>query len=211
MKQGYAHIAIVLDRSGSMDAIRADTIGGFNAFIEEQKKVPGEATLTLTQFDHEYEVVKDFIVLADMPLLNEKTYVPRGMTALLDAIGRTIVTVGEKLDAMDEEGRPDKVIFVILTDGYENNSKEYKKAKIAEMVKHQTKTYDWQFVFLGANMDAIHEGAGMGMAAGQSMTYDPNNIQAAFNVTGQNVSAYRTGVRDNLSYTDKDREDAVKQ
>lgn len=152
MRQDYAEITFVLDRSGSMESTKADAEGGFNQFIEDQRKVPGECRVTLAQFDTEHEIVYADRLIAEVPKL---TLLPRGGTALLDAIGRTIIAIGDRLSKMDETKRPGKVFFVIVTDGGENSSREFTPAKIAEMIKHQRETYNWQFIFLGANQDAI--------------------------------------------------------
>ena len=135
MKKDYTHISLVLDRSGSMDSVKADTIGSFNTFLKEQKENPKECTFTLVQFDNEYEIIHDFVSLKKSKNLTEKTFVPRGMTALYDAIGRTINSVGQKLADMSEEDRPERVIFVVLTDGEENSSKEFHRDQINEIIR----------------------------------------------------------------------------
>lgn len=159
MKTDYTHISIVLDRSGSMAELASDTIGGFNRFLEDQQKAPGEATLTLVQFDHEYEVLYSCIPIKVIPPLNPDTFIPRGSTALFDAIGRGILETGEHLSALSEEQRPARVIFVIYTDGLENASKLYTSPRIREMIAHQEKVYKWDFLFMGSNQDAIKNGA----------------------------------------------------
>lgn len=164
-------IVCVIDRSGSMAPLTKDSIGGFNSFLESQKEIPGEATLTLALFDHEYSVVHDNVNLQEVPNLNSDTYVPRGMTALHDAIGRTMDTVGVRLSNTPEQDRPEKVIFVILTDGAENSSQEYQQDKIAEMIKHQREVYNWEFVFLAANQDAFETGGSLNISRGMTMNY----------------------------------------
>ena len=141
MKQNLCDITIVLDRSGSMSSVQADTIGGFNTFIKEQRKLPGECNVSLVQFDDQYEPQYAGKPVGDAPFLDEKTFQPRGMTALLDAIGRTINETGKRLGAMDDDDRPSKVLFVILTDGGENSSKEFTRAKVFEMISHQKTAY----------------------------------------------------------------------
>lgn len=172
MKEGFTSINVILDRSGSMANTVNDTIGGFNNFLREQQKVPGEAIFTLALFDHEYELMYDGVPLSEVKELNTSTYVPRGWTALLDAVGRTIKATEAKINSMKEEDRPSKVIFVILTDGNENNSRTYKHAKIMEMVKHQTDEAKWQFIFLGANIDAFAVGNSIGATYGGNMSYN---------------------------------------
>ena len=195
MKNDLTDISVILDRSGSMESVKTDTIGGFNAFLKTQKEAPGEALLTLAQFDDQYEIVHSGKNIQDVTNLTAETFVPRGMTALLDAIGRTINATGVRLSALPEAQRPGKVIFVILTDGQENKSTEFTREKISEMIKHQTEVYKWDFVFLGANQDAIQAGASIGVMAGNSMTYAANakGTQAAFVSVGATMCAYRGG------------------
>lgn len=195
MKQDLTDITVVLDRSGSMSSVWTDTIGGFNSFLKTQKEAPGEATFTLVQFDNHYEVDYRGKNIQEIPDLNNETYVPRGGTALLDAIGRTINETGQRLAALAESDRPSKVIFVILTDGEENASKEFKKGKINEMITHQTEKYQWDFVFLGANQDAIQTGSSMGIMAGNSLTYAANSIGtvSAFETVSSTMCSYRSG------------------
>lgn len=171
MKKDYTHIAIVLDRSGSMSSVKEATINGFNEFIVGQRQVKGEATVTLAQFDDVYEVVYDFVDLKTVPFLNERTYCPRNFTALLDAMGRTINETGKRLAAMPESQRPERVIMLIQTDGMENSSKEFDSGKILEMVTHQRDKYNWQFIFLGANQDAILTAQSYGIQVGKAITY----------------------------------------
>jgi hypothetical protein len=208
MKKGYTDISIVLDRSGSMDSVKSDTIGGFNSFLKAQKEVPGEATITLAQFDDIYEVVYEGIRLQGAPLLNDQTFVPRGTTALLDAIGRTINATGKRLAAIPETERPEKVIFVILTDGYENASREFKVEQINDMIRHQRDVYAWEIVFIGANQDAITSASQMGIQAANALTYAANTVgtQQAFSSLTQNIAAYRTNQKLDMSFSQEDRE-----
>lgn len=155
MNTNLTEIACVLDRSGSMESIREDAIGGFNSFLDSQKKQPGDARLTLVLFDNEYLVSENSTPLARVKPLDTTTYVPRGSTALYDAIGRTINEVGARLAATPEPDRPGKVIVAILTDGQENSSTEFTRETIAGMISHQQKAYSWEFVFLAANQDAV--------------------------------------------------------
>lgn len=167
-----AAIVCVIDRSGSMASIAKEAIGGFNAFLEAQKNVPGEATLTYVQFDNKYEMVHDGVPLEQVPALDSKTFVPRGMTALLDAVGRTIDDVGRRLAAQPEGERPDKVIVCILTDGQENASSDYSKGRVREMIEHQRSKYGWEFIFLGANQDAFAEGSALGIQRQDIQAFD---------------------------------------
>src|SRR5262245_56259735 len=195
MKADYTHISIVLDRSGSMSSIASDTIGGFNRFLEDQQAVPGQATLTLVQFDYEYEVLYSGVPIAVVQPLTRDTFIPRGTTALLDAIGRTILESGEYLSALSEEQRPAKVIFVILTDGIENASKLYTSSRIHEMIDHQRKFYAWEFVFLGANQDAIASARRIGIPQGLAMSFaaDGAGARDAFESLHANTRKVRVG------------------
>lgn len=208
MKHNYTHIAVVLDRSGSMSTVVNDTIGGFNTFLADQRSATGEATITLAQFDDQYEVIYANKPIVEAPDLTKETFVPRGMTALLDGIGRTINSTGAYLGNLPEDQRPEKVVFVILTDGGENSSREFTRGKVFEMITHQREKYDWQFVFLGANQDAISTGGLLGIAANASMTYAANGVgtKAAFASTSASLRSLRSGDADQMSYSDADRE-----
>lgn len=205
-------IVVILDRSGSMANIMYPTIEGFNRFIADQKKVKGEASVKLCQFDHEYEVIFDQ-PLKKAPKLTEKTYQPRGMTALLDAMGRTITDLGNELAALPESERPNKVIVVTLTDGYENASTDYTKEKVFNMVKHQREAYSWEFIYLGANQDAIAVGAAIGVPQYSSMSYTASGRGMVQTVNS--MSNYTTAVRSggiggqSVRFTDEDRENAM--
>jgi hypothetical protein len=189
-------ITFVIDRSGSMMSVWNETITGFNHFIKTQKETEGEASLTLIQFDDKYEVNYVAKDIKTVPDLTGATYTPRGCTALLDAIGKAITTTGVRLNTMSQEARPDKVIFVILTDGAENASREYSKDAINKMITHQKEKYNWDFVFLGANQDAIATGASLGLSRGQTLTYDSTakGTDRLFATLSTNMTAYRSGV-----------------
>lgn len=206
MKKDYCEIIMVLDRSGSMDSIKKDVIGGFNKFLKEQQAIPGEATITLVQFDHIYEVVYEGKKLQEASLIDDKVYEPRGWTALLDAIGKTIDRTGKRLSDIPEDQRPSKVIFVIQTDGFENASKEYTNEKIIGMITHQKDVYKWEFVFLGANQDAIATARKLGIGASHSMTYVANagGIQYSYTSLSTNLCAVRNGTS-TMAFTDEDR------
>ena len=160
MNKDLVDITLVVDRSGSMESIREDAQGGINAFIREQAKLDGQANLTLVQFDIEYEFIHSATDIQNVP---EYKLVPRGGTALLDAVGRAINETGERLAAIPESKRPGLVAFVITTDGEENSSREFHVSDIKRMIKHQQKVYNWQFTFLGADQDAFAEASRMGM------------------------------------------------
>jgi hypothetical protein len=168
MNFNYTDISIVVDRSGSMESIMGDMEGAIKHFLDEQKKVDGKCTVSLYEFDYAYNPVYE-----NVPVKETKDYVlnPRGATALNDAIGRTINSLGAKYSNMPEDERPGKIFFIVVTDGHENASKEFTAAKIKEMVKHQSDVYNWSFVYLGANQDAVLNGSQLGFNVDNSMTY----------------------------------------
>lgn len=171
MKKNLTEMVFILDRSGSMQSLTSDTIGGFNSMIESQKNEEGEAYVTTILFDDEYEVLHDHINIQDIKPITNTEYFARGMTALLDAVGKTINSVGSRLSNTPEDERPDKVVFVITTDGLENASREFEKSAVKEMIEHQQNKYSWTFIFLGANMDAVGEAASLGINSSYSHTY----------------------------------------
>lgn len=202
MKDNYTHITMILDRSGSMQSVRSDVVGGFNQFLAEQKAVPGDCTVTLVQFDDQgpYDILRDCTPIKDVePLGNE--YLPRGMTPLYDAVGRGIVNTGERLANMPEHDRPAKVVFVTITDGLENSSREYNAAKVAAMTKEQQEKYGWQFVYLGANQDALAEGAKVGVVQDCAANYSEEKTSGAIRATSSNLASYRTGEKKDMAWS----------
>ena len=163
MNMNRTEIIFLLDRSGSMGGLEGDTIGGFNSFIEKQIQHEGDTILTAVLFDNIYEILWNGVNAKDAKLTN-KEYFVRGSTALLDAVGKTILDVGYRLSKTREEERPGKVIFVITTDGLENASREFTYAKVKELIKHQQEKYNWEFIFLGANIDAAKEAGSIGIS-----------------------------------------------
>jgi len=188
-----AEVVCILDRSGSMASIIDDAIGGYNAFLADQKKIDKPADLMVVQFDDKYEVPFRGS-LKDAPDMTRETYVPRGSTALLDAIGKTIIEIGVKLNAMEESQRPDRVIFVIITDGEENSSREFDHHKINEMITQQRDVYNWDFIFLAAGQDAIASAAKMGIHGRHAINYmaTPKSAQGAYNMMNRVVGASRS-------------------
>jgi len=174
MNTNLAELAFILDRSGSMGCVVQETIAGFNRFLEEQQALPGEARLTLVLFDTEILTPVDAVPVAAVAPLNHTTYTLGGSTALLDAIGTTIGTIGKRIAAMPEDQRPGKVIVAILTDGEENASRIFTARQINEMIRHQTDKYAWEFLFLGANQDSIATAARMGIAANNAANFACN-------------------------------------
>ena len=188
MKANLTDITLVVDRSGSMDHVREDAEGGVNTFITEQGKEPGEALLTLVQFDTEYEFLHQGVPIQHVP---KYELVPRGMTALLDAMGKAINETGERLAKMDEDDRPGLVVFVVMTDGQENSSKEFTRAQLKKMIERQQDEFNWHFTFLGANQDAFAEAGGMGIHEAGVANYTVDKVAAAYMATGTKVARMR--------------------
>lgn len=209
MNKNLADITLVVDRSGSMVGMKDDAEGGINTFIEEQKNLEGEANLTIVQFDTEYEFVCNGINIKDAP---KYTLVPRGATALLDAVGRAISEARERLGNMPHKDHPGLVVFAIVTDGQENSSREFTLDKIKEMITEQ-ETQDWQFTFLGANQDAFATGMQMGIIQGSHLTYTSDNAASVYFSLSSNVSGMRCATSKGLEvkndYTDEQRASAT--
>ena len=176
MKKNLTELVFILDRSGSMAGLEADTIGGFNAMIEKQRGEPGEAVISTVLFDNETEVIHDRIPLDRVPRLTEKEYYVRGCTALLDAVGGAIHHIGNVHKYAREEDRPEKTLFVITTDGMENASRRYTYDKVKAMIERQRETYGWEFLFLGANIDTAREAARFGIRADCAADYHADSI-----------------------------------
>lgn len=192
------HIFFVLDRSGSMRSCRSDTIGGFNTFLEDQQRSKvDEGFFSLYQFDHEYLTVHENVPLADVPPLTLETFVPRGRTALLDAIGRTL----KNIDRLKPTG---KVIVVILTDGDENESREYTYAHIADLVTER-KARGYEFIFLGANQDAIATASRLSISGGAALTFNTSRMEAVCGVLSEAITKTRVDKTCLTSFGDADR------
>lgn len=186
-------IAVVLDRSGSMESTRDDAIGGFNSFLKEQQEAPGEALFTLVQFDYEFITVHDGVPIKDVPPLDRNTFVPRGSTALLDAIGQTVNVMEAKIGKMAEDEKPSRMIVAVLSDGAENSSREFKKHNIKEMIEARSKT-GWDFMFLSAGLDQFADAHEMGVhsamyAQGVS---GPTGITGTVGAAGARIANYRS-------------------
>ena len=196
MKVGLAEIICVVDQSGSMDCIKGDAVGSFNKFLADQKNVPGECKFSMTLFNTQYELRYNGIDLKDVPALTEDTYAPNGMTALLDAAGKTIDEVGKRLAETPEDERPERIVFVILTDGMENSSKEYNRDQVKARIERQTNEYKWEFVFLAAGPDAFAESQGLGIRGQNVVQYaagDAGAHRASVLNVSENVTRYRSG------------------
>ena len=171
MRKNLTELVFILDRSGSMAGLEQDTIGGFNAMIEKQRKEPGQALISTVLFDNETQVIHDRLPLDRVPALTEKEYYVRGCTALLDAVGGAIHHIGNVHKYAREEDVPERTLFVITTDGMENASRRYTYEKVKAMIEGQKARYGWEFLFLGANIDAAREAARFGISADRAANY----------------------------------------
>lgn len=193
MKINVTELVFILDKSGSMSGLEDDTIGGYNAMLHKQKNEDGEARVTTVLFNHDYDLLHDRINLKGIAPITRGEYEVGGTTALLDAIGYTIQKVDNGQRRASEEQRAGNVLFVITTDGFENSSKEYSYEKVKAMIMHQKATYDWSFIFLGANIDAVSTAAKFGINKDYAVDYhaDSEGTQVNFQALNEAVSSFR--------------------
>lgn len=193
MKKGLTEMVFILDRSGSMAGLEADTIGGYNSMLEKQKALEGEALVSTVLFDHESTVICDRSPLSEVTEMTEEEYYVRGCTALLDAVGGAIHHIGNVHKYARDEDRPEKTVFVITTDGMENASKTYTYGRVQEMIKRQTEKYGWEFLFLGANIDAKAEAGRLGIRERCAVKYQNDKKGTALNykVVGEAIAELR--------------------
>lgn len=194
MKKGLTELVFIVDRSGSMRGLEADTIGGYNGLIDRQKQEQGEAYVSTVLFDDQCEVIHDRTPIDEVASLTSKDYYVRGCTALLDAVGGAIHHIGNIHKYAREEDRPEKTIFIITTDGMENASHTYTYDKVKEMVERQKDKYGWEFLFLGANIDAIEVAGRFGIAANRAVNYesDRQGTRLNYEVLSDTVSCFRS-------------------
>ena len=194
MKKGLTEMVFILDRSGSMGGLESDTIGGYNAMLAKQQKGPGEAVITTVLFDDQYELLHDRINLRGVAPITDQEYYVRGSTALLDAVGKTINKIGNAQKRTTEAERAEKVVVVITTDGMENASCEFSKDKVRRMIEHQKSKYDWEFIFLGANIDAIATAGRFGISKDRAANYNADSEGTALNyaVISETMSCLRS-------------------
>ena len=193
MNKNLTELVFILDRSGSMSGLEKDTIGGFNAMIEKQKAEAGEAVISTVLFDNDIDVIHDRLNLDAVPRLTEKEYYVRGCTALLDAVGGAIHHIGIVHKYAREEDRPGKTLFVITTDGMENASRRYSYDKVRAMITRQKEKYGWEFLFLGANIDAAREAARFGIDANRAANYhaDSRGTEVIYQTVSETVCNFR--------------------
>ncbi|MCG7344840.1 VWA domain-containing protein [Sporosarcina sp. ACRSL] len=193
MKKGLTELVFILDRSGSMSGLETDTIGGYNAMLEKQKKGPGEAMITTVLFDDSYELLHDGVDLRSVIPMTDHEYFVRGTTALLDAVGKTILKISNSHKQIAEEERAENVMVVITTDGMENASKEFNYEKVRNMIEHQKSKYGWEFLFLGANIDAIATANLFGIEEDRATNFhaDSDGTQLNYEVISETISSLR--------------------
>ena len=194
-KNNIVDVVFILDRSGSMGGLESDTIGGFNSMLEKQRKIEGKAFITTVLFDDQYELLHDRVNIAKVNNITEKEYFVRGSTALLDAIGKTIAKEKAIQDTLGKNEKADKVLFVIITDGLENASKEYNSSTVKKLIETQKEKYGWEFLFLGANIDAIETASAIGISAERAVNYNSDSVGTQLNYKSLNnaVSEVRSG------------------
>lgn len=212
-------ITIVLDRSGSMESIRNDVIGGLNSFIDSQRTNDVPTRLTLNQFDDVFETVYEGRDVLSIPKFSRENFVPRGSTALHDAMGKSIFQTGERLAKLPEYLRPNRVMMVIVTDGQENSSQYFTRDRVREMIDHQQSKYSWVFMYIGANQDAITEGANYCISSNNALKFGTSTkgVQKTWDVLGRSAKLYGSNDDDNVQqikagnvtfFSDQDREEA---
>jgi uncharacterized protein YegL len=194
MKKGLTEIVFILDRSGSMSGLESDTIGGYNSMIEKQKKEEGEALISTVLFDGQTDVLHDRVPLDKISPITEKEYYVRGSTALLDAVGGAIHHIGNVHKYAREEDVPEKTLFIITTDGMENSSRQYSYDKVKKMIEKQKEKYHWEFIFLGANIDAVGVADRFGVDRQHAVRYECDSAGTALNfqVMNKMVSCARS-------------------
>ena len=213
MKKDLTELVFILDKSGSMAGLETDTIGGFNTLLAKQKQEKGEAMITTVLFDNNYEILHDRADIRQVNPITAKEYFVEGSTALLDALGRTINRAGKAISEMRETDRPGKVMVVIITDGYENASREFKYSQIKHMIEHQQTKYAWEFIFLGANIDAVSAAEQVGIRADRSASYnaDSQGTRLNYDAVCSVVSEYRSGKQVDPNWKEQIDEDFQKR
>ena len=197
MKNDITELVFILDRSGSMSGLESDTIGGFNSLIAKQKKESGRTYVTTVLFDTRFERIHDRLNLEDVPPLTEKDYVPGGCTALLDAVGDTVRHIAQIHKYARPEDVPEKTVVVITTDGLENASRRYDLEQVKQLIEHEQEKYGWEFLFLGADIDAVGTARCIGINAEHCTNYmhDDRGVSLCYSSVGSAISALKRGAR----------------
>ena len=209
MKKNLTELVMILDRSGSMSGLESDTIGGYNSMLKKQRETEGEVLVSTVLFDHETEVLHDRVPLERVPELTEKDYSVRGSTALLDALGGAVRHIGNIHKYAREEDRPEKTIFVITTDGMENASRRYDSDRVKQMIRRQKEKYGWEFLFLGANIDAVETAKKVGISEDRAVNYHADSAGTRLNyaVLEQAIHAVRGNAKLSSSWKDRIEKD----
>lgn len=213
MKKGLTELVFILDRSGSMSGLESDTIGGYNAMLEKQKSEPGDVLITTVLFDDRYELLHDRINIRGIEPITDKEYFVRGSTALLDAVGKTINKIGNVQKHTTKDERAEQVMFVITTDGMENSSREFTYEKVRQMIEHQKSKYGWEFIFLGANIDAISTAERFGISKDRATNYNADSEGTLLNyeVISEAVSSIRASNAISENWKERIEEDFIKR
>ena len=213
MKKNLTELVFILDKSGSMSGLESDTIGGYNSFLQKQQEQPGECRITTVLFDNDYELLHDRIDLKAVSPITEKEYQIGGSTALLDAIGRTIHKIGKVQRITAAAYRAKRVMFVIITDGEENASREYTAQKVKAQIERQKKRYGWEFIFLGANIDAVQTAGRFGISADRAVDYlaDSAGTNLNFQMMNANITMFRESGEVDEASLEEIRQDAKRR
>ena len=213
MKKGLTELVFILDRSGSMGGLESDTIGGFNSMLKKQREEAGECRVTTVLFDNRYTLLHDRIDIRAVSPMTEKEYFVGGSTALLDAMGRTIHKIAAVQRNTAEEYRAEKVIFIIITDGAENASREYSADRVKKLIEEEKEKHGWEFLFLGANIDAVETAGRFGIAADRAVEYVPDEAGTALNydVMCEAVSEFRACGKVSAKHLDRIRSDKARR
>ena len=213
MKKNLTELVFILDRSGSMSGLESDTIGGYNSLLEKQKKEEGEAVITTVLFDDNYQLLHDRINIKGIAPITEKEYFVRGSTALLDAVGKTINKISNAQKHTVEEERAEHVMFVITTDGMENASREFSYEKVKKMIEKQKSEFSWEFIFLGANIDAVAAAQQFGINKDRAVKYNADSFGTALNfaVISDAVSNVRANCFVSKKWKERIEEDVEKR
>ncbi|MGN0529116.1 MAG: hypothetical protein ACI4IE_08275 [Eubacterium sp.] len=209
VKNNTTELVFILDRSGSMGGLEKDTIGGFNSLIEKQKKQDGKCYVTTVLFDHEYELLHDRIELNKIKPMTENDYYVRGCTALIDAIGTTISHIAGIHKYARRDDVPEHTMFVIMTDGYENASHKYSSDKVKKMIEKEKKKYGWEFLFIGANIDAVETAGNFGIESDRAVNYnaDSQGTGVVYDTLANTVSCMRASMPISADWSDRINED----